>query len=116
MKIIRIVILSIMLSVFAMSAFAAGNGNAAPLVIDVRTEAEWNEGHLEGAVLMPYDRIEQGIATVAPDKNTKIYLYCRSGRRSGIAEDVLKKAGYQDLINLGTVKNASEKMQMPIVK
>lgn len=116
MKIIRIVILTIVLGVLAVAAFAAGNGNAAPLVIDVRTEAEWNEGHLEGAVLIPYDRIEQGITAVAPDKNTKIYLYCRSGRRTGIAAETLKKAGYQHLINLGTVENAAKELQKPVVK
>jgi phage shock protein E len=116
MKIARIVILTIVLGVLAAAAFAAGNGNAAPLVIDVRTEAEWNEGHVEGAVLIPYDRIEEGITAVAPDKNSKIHLYCRSGRRTGIAIETLKKAGYQNLINLGTVEEAAREMHKLIVK
>ncbi len=116
MKIIRIVILTIILVVSAAAAFAAGNGNAAPLVIDVRTEAEWKEGHLEGAILIPHDKIEEGIGAVAPDKNTKIYLYCRSGRRTGIAEEALKKAGYLDLINLGTLENAAQVLRRPVIK
>ncbi len=116
MKFIRIVVLSIMLGVFAAAALATDKGSAAPLIVDVRTEAEWNEGHLEGAVLIPHDRIEEGIATVAPDKSTKIYLYCRSGRRTGIALEVLKKAGYRDLISLDTLENAAKELQKPIVK
>lgn len=116
MKFIRIVILSIILGVYATAVFAAGKENASPLVIDVRTEAEWNAGHLKGALLIPYDRIEQGITAVAPDKKSKIYLYCRSGRRSGIAIESLKKIGYQDLVNLGAVEDAAKEMHKPVVK
>jgi phage shock protein E len=86
------------------------------IVIDVRTEAEWKEGHIEGAILIPYDRIEEGIKSAAPDKGARIYLYCRSGRRTGIAFDVLKKAGYEDLINLGTVENAAKTLNRSVVK
>ncbi len=86
------------------------------LVIDVRTEQEWSEGHLDGAILIPYDRIEEGIAIVAPDKKTRLFLYCRTGRRTALAFDVLKKAGYEDLINLKTLENASRELTMPIVK
>ncbi len=89
---------------------------AAPLIVDVRTEQEWKEGHLEGAVLIPYDRIEQGITAVAPDKKGKIYLYCRSGRRTGIAFDALKRMGYEDLVNLETLEKASQTLGKPVVK
>lgn len=116
MKIIRIVLMSIVLGIAALSAFAAEKGSAAAVIVDVRSEAEWNEGHLEGAVLIPYDIIEQGITAVAPDKSTKIYLYCRSGRRTAIAEETLKKSGYGDLVNLGTLENAVQVLQRPIVK
>lgn len=87
-----------------------------PLVIDVRTEAEWKDGHLEGALLIPYEKIGEGIETAAPDKKTKIIVYCRSGRRSGIALDTLKKLGYEDVTNLINAKEASEKLNIPIVK
>lgn len=116
MKIIRIVIISMMLGIIALTAFAAEKKSAAAVIVDVRSEAEWNEGHLQGAVLIPYDTIEQGIAAVAPDKSTTIYLYCRSGRRTGIAEETLKKSGYRDLVNLGTLENAAQELQRPIVK
>jgi phage shock protein E len=86
------------------------------LVIDVRTEQEWKEGHLAGAVLIPHDRIEQGIVAVAPDKKSRMYLYCRTGRRTGLAFDVLKKIGYEDVVNLGAMENASNVLHLPIVK
>ena len=116
MKIIRIVVMSIVLGIVALQAFAAEKESATAVIVDVRSEAEWNEGHLEGAVLIPYDIIEQGITAVAPDKSTKIYLYCRSGRRTAIAEETLKKSGYRDLVNLGTLENAAQELRRPIVK
>lgn len=116
MRIIRIVLMSIVLGIVALSSFAAEKESAAAVIVDVRSEAEWNEGHLEGAVLIPYDIIEQGITAVAPDKSTRIYLYCRSGRRTAIAEETLKRSGYRDLVNLGTLENAAQVLQRPIVK
>lgn len=89
---------------------------ARPLLIDVRTPAEWQEGHLEGAILVPYENIGGEIEKIAPDRKTKINLYCRSGRRSGIALDALKAIGYEDVTNFGSVKEASEKLQIPVVK
>ena len=96
----------------------APDDNTVPraMVIDVRTRLEWSKGHLEGAVLIPHDKIEQGIAAVAPDMKGRIYLYCRTGRRTALAYDVLKKAGYEDLVNLGTMENASKELNLPIVK
>jgi phage shock protein E len=116
MKIIKILIFTLVLGVLASPAFEAEIGNAAPLIIDARTESEWNDGHLDGAVLIPYDTIAQGITAVAPDKKTEIYLYCRTGRRSGIALETLKKAGYSNLTNLGSKENAAKELGKPIVK
>jgi phage shock protein E len=119
MNMIRIITLAVLLVLGTLwsAPFAAEKNDAVPVVvIDVRTEAEWNEGHLEGAVLIPYDRIESDITTVAIDKKSKIYLYCRTGRRTGIAFDVLKKTGYEDLVNLETVENASKTLNRAIVK
>ena len=116
MKSVKILILTIALGVLTAAAFAAGNGVTAPLIIDARTEAEWNEGHLDGAVLIPYDRIAQGITTHASDKNTEIILYCRTGRRSGVALETLKNDGYSNLKNLGSMENAAKELGRPIVK
>lgn len=86
------------------------------VIIDVRTEAEWNAGHLDGALLIPHERVGEGISAVVGDKKTKIYLYCRTGRRTAIAYDVLKKAGYEDVVNLGTMENAAKQLGRGIVK
>jgi phage shock protein E len=71
------------------------------LWIDVRSEAEFTQGHLPGAILVPHDTIAAKIATLAPDKSQPIQLYCRSGRRSGIAAQVLKDMGYTAVTNAG---------------
>ncbi len=89
---------------------------AKPLIIDVRTEAEWKNGHIEGAVLIPYEKIGEKIGAVAKDKTQRIYLYCRTGRRSIIAKETLNKLGYRDIINLKTLENATEAMKLKIVK
>jgi phage shock protein E len=93
-----------------------GAETAKPLIIDVRTEAEWNSGHIEGAVLIPYELIGDRIGTVARDKSGKIYLYCRTGRRSQIAKETLEKLGYKDVVNLGAIEDAAKAMKLKIIK
>ena len=98
----------------ASSSFGADRAN--PLIIDVRTEAEWNAGRLEGAILIPYESIGEKIATVSRDKSERIYVYCRTGRRSGIAKGTLEKLGYTDVVNLGSLEDAAKKMKRKVVK
>lgn len=71
------------------------------VLIDVRSEEEFAAGALPAATLIPHGEIAQRIAEVAPDKTTPIVLYCRSGRRSGIAQDSLQVLGYTQVINAG---------------
>jgi phage shock protein E len=70
-------------------------------VIDVRTEQEYKEGHLKNAINIPYVEIKNKINEYVKNKDQKITLYCRSGRRSGIAEKTLKEMGYTNAINAG---------------
>ena len=72
-----------------------------PLIIDVRTTEEYRAGHVQDAVNIPYDEITGRIAALAPDRDSRIVLYCRSGRRSGIAEQALRQLGYTRLENRG---------------
>lgn len=67
-------------------------------VLDVRSPEEFREGHIPGAVNVPYDQIAARIAEVP--KNKDVVLYCRSGRRAGIAADVLAANGYTRLSHL----------------
>lgn len=71
------------------------------VLIDVRTADEFASGALPGATLIPHGDIAARIAEVAPDKTTPVVLYCRSGRRSGIAQDQLQALGYTQVINAG---------------
>ena len=64
-------------------------------LIDVRTESEYSEAHIPTANNIPYDTIAENL--LIEDKNALIILYCRSGRRSGIALDTLKNLGYTNV-------------------
>ena len=86
------------------------------VLLDVRTPEEHKSGYLEGAVLLPLAELESKIVNEVPDKNTPIYIYCRSGRRAGTAVEKLKAMGYTDLHNLGGLKDAREKLNLPIKK
>jgi phage shock protein E len=102
--------------VFGMRSPSFSADSAKPLIIDVRTEAEWKDGHIEGVVLIPYEKIGEKIGAISKDKSQRIYLYCRTGRRSNIAEETLNKLGYKNVINLKTLENAAEAMKLKIVK
>lgn len=70
-------------------------------VIDVRTDAEFQQGHLPGAVNIPFDQIASRLTELPSDKSRTIVLYCRSGRRSGIAKQTLEEVGFTNAINAG---------------
>ncbi len=71
------------------------------LLIDVRTAEEFAAGALPGARRIGHEEIAAQIASLAPDLDTPIVLYCRSGRRSALAEASLRALGYRNLINAG---------------
>ena len=77
--------------------------------IDVRSAEEYNTEHVDAAGNIPYTEISSRIGEVTGDKDALIYVYCRSGRRSGIARDTLAEAGYTNVINLGGLQDAQHK-------
>lgn len=79
------------------------------LWIDVRTADEFSAGHVTQAVNIPYDVIAEGIGSVSEDKDALIYVYCRSGRRSGIAKETLEGLGYTEVVNVGGLNDALKK-------
>ena len=79
------------------------------IIIDVRTEKEYQDGHLKNAINIPYTEIKDRIKDYVTDKEEKIILYCRSGRRSGIAENILKEMGYKNVINAGAFEELKKK-------
>ncbi len=86
------------------------------IIIDVRTAYEFNSGHFQGAINIPYDKIAEKIEEVTKDKNKKIILYCRSSRRSGIAKTTLEKLGYLNVENAGTLNDMRKRFPDGIVK
>src|ERR1035441_10681438 len=65
--------------------------NKGATVIDVRSEAEFQEKHLPGTINIPLDRLSDEIARVAPNKEQPLLLHCLSGARSGAGEATLRK-------------------------
>ncbi|WP_066868794.1 rhodanese-like domain-containing protein [Clostridium mediterraneense] len=73
------------------------------LLVDVREVEEFNAGHIEGAELIPLGEVEEAFANMDIDKDTEIYLYCRSGRRSEVATLALADMGFTNAYNIGGV-------------
>ena len=86
----------------------------ANIVIDVRTPDEWSAGHLEGTKNIEW----QDILNIknSGNKDEQIYLYCRSGNRSGRATQILIDAGYSNVTNAGSLEQASNLLNLKIVK
>ena len=75
------------------------------VLLDARTEEEYREAHIEGAVLIPFDEIELRAGTELPDKDSVILVYCRSGRRSAIAAEALAGMGYARVYDFGGIQD-----------
>ncbi len=75
------------------------------LLVDVRTKEEYEQNHIEGAMLIPLDVIDSVIEEQISDKETNIILYCRSGRRSGIAAELLLEMGYKNIYDMGAISS-----------
>ncbi len=73
------------------------------ILLDVRTQGEYNAQHIEGAELLPYDEVQAKAEEKYPDKKKTIIVYCRSGRRSGIAANTLINLGYKKVYDLGPI-------------
>jgi len=71
------------------------------VLVDVRTPDEFKEGHLAGALLIPYDEMAQRASEFGDDRDQTIVLYCRTGNRSGQAKGTLEELGFTHVINAG---------------
>ncbi|MEE4217027.1 MAG: rhodanese-like domain-containing protein [Xanthomonadales bacterium] len=76
--------------------------------IDVRGPNEFSAGHVEGAINIPHTEITSGIGGVTENKDADLYLYCRSGRRSGLATNALREMGYTNVVNVGGYHDAEK--------
>lgn len=91
------------------NAAAAEIPRAKGVWIDVRTPEEYAEGHLQGAKNIPFDQIANEIAKVEPNQSAPINLYCKTGRRAGIAKAELEKLGYTNVTNHGGYQDLVKK-------
>ena len=73
------------------------------IILDTREQDEFDEGHIPGAIIIPYTEIENKAEEMLPDKDKLILVYCRSGRRSKIAAEVLSKLGYTNVKEFGGI-------------
>lgn len=79
------------------------NSGEEHIILDTREQDEFDEGHIPGAILIPYTEIENKAEEMLPDKDKLILVYCRSGRRSKIAAESLAKLGYTNVKEFGGI-------------
>ena len=75
------------------------------IILDVRSEEEYNSGHIENSILIPIDKLEEEAENILNDKNKKILVYCRSGHRSKKASNILLEKGYTNVYDFGGIKD-----------
>ena len=73
------------------------------IILDVRTQEEYDEGHIPGAIVISHEEITEKAEGVLTDKNQLILVYCRSGRRSKIAAEALVELGYTNIKEFGGI-------------
>jgi rhodanese-related sulfurtransferase len=90
-------------------AFACGASSEIPeipagaLIVDVRSPGEYQAGHFPGAVNIPVDEIGQRTSELG-EKDKRIVVYCRAGRRAALAKVQLEKAGFTNVVNGGSLE------------
>ncbi|SMP69303.1 rhodanese-like domain-containing protein [Anoxynatronum buryatiense] len=72
-------------------------------LLDVRTESEFEEGHIPGSILIPLQVLEEEALLQLSDKDAPIFIYCRSGRRSLEAAEIMLELGYTRIYDLGGI-------------
>ena len=75
------------------------------IILDVRTQEEYDEGHISGATQISHEEITEKAEEVLTDKDQLILVYCRSGRRSKIAAEALMELGYTNIKEFGGIIN-----------
>lgn len=73
------------------------------IILDTRTQEEYDTGHIPGAILIPYDEVLEKAEGILTDKDQLILVYCRSGRRSKLAANDLVSLGYTNIKEFGGI-------------
>ena len=85
------------------TAYAELQSDQSIQLVDVREPSEFNAGYIEGAQLIPLGTIETDFEVAIPDKDAKIFVYCRSGNRSAQAAKKLVDLGYTNVFDIGGI-------------
>ena len=99
----KIVKESVYMNITAEEAKVLMESETGYIILDVREQDEYDVGHIPGAILIPYTRIEEEASEKLTDKDQLILVYCRSGRRSKIATDALVELGYTNIREFGGI-------------
>lgn len=75
------------------------------VILDARTQTEYDEGHIPGAILIPHDTVTTAAENALPDKGQLILVYCRSGNRSKEASQALVDLGYTNVVEFGGINS-----------
>ena len=75
------------------------------IILDVRTQEEYDQGHIPGAILISHEEIAEKAEDVLTDKDQLILVYCRSGRRSKLAAEALVELGYTNIKEFGGIQD-----------
>lgn len=73
------------------------------ILLDVRTKGEYDSGHIKDSMLIPVDNLKEEAESKLKDKDTPVFVYCRSGNRSATAAKILVDLGYKKVYNLGGI-------------
>jgi phage shock protein E len=96
------------LKIFAIFTLITLPASAKDVVLDVRTAAEFKQGHTKSAINIDVTQNDFKEQVMKLDKNDHYKIYCRSGHRSGIALKKMKELGFSKMENLGSVENAKK--------
>lgn len=94
---------AVYLNISAQEAYDLMQSEIDYVILDVRTESEFAEGHIPGAILIPDYEIQEKAESILTDKDQLILVYCRSGRRSKIASEALVGLGYTNIREFGGI-------------
>ena len=81
------------------------------IILDVRTQEEYDQGHIPGAIMISHEEIAEKAEEVLTDKDQLILVYCRSGRRSKIAAEALVELGYTNIKEFGGISDWPYEME-----
>ena len=86
------------------------------LIIDVRTDNEWNNGYIENAKHIPISELKKRLNEIRAFKDQPVFTYCAAGKRAERAKNLLIENGFTNVTNLGGIQDASKELDKDIIE